>query len=211
MEENVIKNDENLDAIKDQATPPGGKDKDADSNKDKNADSKDSNKDNGTDSESVTLTKAELDKKIQSAEDKLRTSYSKKIKELEGKITELSPVKKTETELELEKRLEDLEKSQREVNAQKAYLSLQDTLQGKGISKDIAAYLKEGIDIEEFATLCSNILNQNVKSKGYVPDGHNSGDKISVEDFKAMKYSEKEKIMRESPELYKRLMAKIKK
>lgn len=203
MEDNIIKNDENLDSIKDDFTPPGGK---------KNPDEKkesEKEKNNGAD-ESVTLTQKELDKRIQSAEDKLRTSYSKTIKELEGKIKDMSPVEKSETELEIEKRLAELENAKKEVDAQKAFFTLQESLQSKGINKSIASYLKADVDVEEFSKVYTEIVKDNIKLDGYSPDNHKSGDKITPEEFKSMKYSEKEKIMRESPELYKRLMAKIK-
>ena len=43
----------------------------------------------------ATFTQEDVDKKVQSECDKLRTTYTKKIKELEGKIEELSPVEKS--------------------------------------------------------------------------------------------------------------------
>lgn len=202
MEENIVKNDENLDSVKDQMTPPGAKE---------NIKPDKANKDNGADKESVTLTKAELDKRIQSAEDKLRTSYTKTIKELEGKIKELSPFEKTDAELELERRLSELEKTQKELDAQKAFLELQDTLQSKGIDKSIATYLKEGVDVDELVSVFQNVMKEATKSNAYVPDSHNAGDKITAEEFLKMKYSEKVEVMNKNPELYKRLMAKIKK
>lgn len=204
MEENIVKNDENLDSIKDQMTPPDVKEKE-------NVKPDEANKDNGADKESVTLTKAELDKRIQSAEDKLRTSYTKTIKELEGKIKELSPVEKTDAELEFECRLSELEKTQKELDAQKAFLELQDTLQSKGIDKSIATYLKEGVDVDELVSVFQNVIKEATKSNAYVPDSHNAGDKITAEEFSKMKYSEKVEVMNKSPELYKRLMTKLKK
>ncbi len=44
--------------------------------------------------ESITMSKTEYDKAIQSAEDKVRGKMSKTIKELEKKVSELSPVEK---------------------------------------------------------------------------------------------------------------------
>lgn len=202
MEENIVKNDENLDSVKDQMTPPGAKE---------NEKPNEANKDNGADKESVTLTKAELDKRIQNAEDKLRTSYTKTIKELESKIKELSPVEKTDAELEFERRLSELEKTQKELDAQKAFLELQDTLQNKGIDKSIATYLKEGVDVDELVSVFQNVMKEATKSNAYVPDSHNAGDKITVEEFSKMKYSEQVEVMNKNPELYKRLMAKLKK
>ncbi len=199
MEENIIVNDKKLDAIKDNFTPPGAKKTDS------KADGKDGKE------TPVTFTEDEVAKKIQSAEDKLRTSYSKQIKNLEDKIKELTPVELSDTEKELNRRIEELEKSQKEVESQKAFLSLQDTLQGKGIDKALATFLKADVDVDAFVTAFNNAMKEVTKDKGYVPDSHNAGDKITAEEWSKMKYSEKEKISRENPELFKRLMAKFKK
>ena len=159
----------------------------------------------------ATFTQEDVDKKVQSECDKLRTSYSKQIKNLEDKIKELTPVELSDTEKELNRRIEELEKSQKEVESQKAFLSLQDTLQSKGIDKALATYLKADVDVDAFVTAFNSAMKEVTKDKGYVPDSHNAGDKITAEEWGKMKYSEKEKISRENPELFKRLMAKFKK
>lgn len=157
----------------------------------------------------VTFTEEEVTKKIQSAEDKLRTKYSKEIKELKAKIEELSPTK-TEAELEIERRLADLEKSQAEVNAQKQFLELQNTLKGKGIDEKIATYLKDGVDVEEFATTFNSILSEKAKAKGFVPTEHPTGDNITVEQFKAMSYDKRVELYTKNPTLYEKLSKKAK-
>lgn len=173
-------------------------------------------KDNTTESKggegaAATFTQEDVDKKVQSECDKLRTTYSKQIKDLEKKIEELSPVELSDTEKELNRRIEELEKSQKEVESQKAFLSLQDTLQSKGIDKALATYLKSDVDVEAFVTAFNSAMKEVTKNTGYVPDSHNTGDKITAEEWGKMKYSEKVEIMNKSPELYKRLMAKFKK
>ena len=62
-----------------------------------------------TEETTLTMTQDELNKKIQSETDKLRNQYSKQIKELEAKVKELTPVQKSEAELDLEKRLAAVE------------------------------------------------------------------------------------------------------
>lgn len=172
-------------------------------------------KDNTTESKGgegakATFTQKDVDKKVQSECDKLRTTYSQQIKDLEKKIEELTPVELSDTEKELNRRIEELEKSQKEVESQKAFLSLQDTLQSKGIDKALATYLKSDIDVEAFVTTFNSAMKEVIKNTGYVPDSHNTGDKITAEEWGKMKYSER-KISRENPELFKRLMAKFKK
>ena len=63
----------------------------------------------GSVNENIILTADELAKRIQSETDKVRTKYSKEIKELKAKIAELTPVEKSQTEIDLEKRLKALE------------------------------------------------------------------------------------------------------
>lgn len=173
-------------------------------------------KDNTTDSKAgegatATFTQEDVDKKVQSECDKLRTKYVKEIKDLQEQVKKLSPVEKSESEIAIENRLAELEKAQAEVNAQKAFLSLQDTLQSKGIDKALATYLKSDVNVDEFVTAFNNAMKEVTKDKGYVPDSHNAGDKITAEEWGRMKYSEKVDIMNKSPELYKRLMAKFRK
>ena len=159
--------------------------------------------------EPVTYTEDEVTKKIQSAEDRLRSRNSNEIKELKAKIEELSPTK-TEAELEIERRLADLEKSQAEVNAQKQFLELQNTLKGKGIDEKIATYLKDDVDVEEFATTFNTILSEKAKAKGFVPTEHPTGDNITVEQFKAMSYDKRVELYTKNPTLYEKLSKKAK-
>ncbi len=159
----------------------------------------------------ATFTQEDVDKRVQSECDKLRTKYVKEIKDLQEQVKKLSPVEKSESEIAIENRLAELEKAQAEVNAQKVFLSLQDNLQGKGIDKTLATFLKADVDVDAFVTAFNNAMKEVTKDKGYVPDSHNAGDKITAEEWGKMKYSEKVDIMNKSPELYKRLMAKFKK
>lgn len=53
----------------------------------------------------IQMTQDDFDKAIQSAEDKIRTKYSKEVKQLQDKISTLSPVEKSKGEIEFENRL----------------------------------------------------------------------------------------------------------
>ncbi len=196
MEENIIVNDEKLDAIKDNFTPPGAK-------------SKTDSKVDGKDDKPVTYTEDEVSKKIQSAEDKLRTSYSKQIKDLQEQIKKLSPVEKSESEIAIENRLAELEKAQEEVNAQKAFLSLQDTLQSKGIQKSLATFLKADVDVDAFVTAFNASMKEVTKTTGYVPDSHNAGDKITAEEFRNWSYDQRAELYTKNPTLYQKLVKQL--
>ena len=160
--------------------------------------------------EPVTFTEEEVAKKIQSAEDKLRRKYSDEIKELKAKISELEPVELSDEQKEIERLKAELEKSQAEANAQKQFIDLQNSLKAKGIDEKIATYLKDGVDLEEFATTFDSILSEKAKAKGFVPTDHPTGDNITVEQFKAMSYSQRTELYTKNPTLYEKLVKKAK-
>jgi hypothetical protein len=197
MEEHIIKNDNNLDAIKDNFTPPGAKKK-----TESNAD--------GTDGKdkSVTFTEDEVAKKVQSECDKLRTSYHKQIKDLQEQIKKLSPVEKTQAEIEIENRLAALEASENEIKIQKNKLDMQEKLSANGLDKTLADYIKDDADVDKLSILVEDIVKSRMKANGYVPSDHSSIDKVTPEEFKKWSYSKKEKFAQEHPESYKRLIGK---
>lgn len=152
--------------------------------------------------QTVTMSKEDFDKKIQGEADRVRTEYSKKVKELEAKIKELTPVQKTEAEIDFENRLAALE-----VREKKA--ALLNSLTEKGISHEFADYFKSEADVEAFSKIYKSVIDSEVQKKvqanGYVPDGHKSGTSITKEDFAKMNMSQKEQLFTENPELYKTL------
>ena len=99
-------------------------------------------KDNTTDSKdekgaTATFTQEDVDKKVQSECDKLRTSYSKQIKDLQEQIKKLSPVEKSESEIAIENRLAELEKAQEEVNAQRHFSLYRTLCRVKALIRDL--------------------------------------------------------------------------
>ena len=152
--------------------------------------------------ETITLTQEELDKRIQSAEDKLRTKYSKQIKDLEKQIADAKPVEKSEQEKDYEKRLAALE-------AREKAQALNDALDSKGIDKSIAKFLNADVNVDDLATAIDTLFTNRNKANSYVPQGHKSSDEITVDEFKRMNMDEKERLFQESPELYKTLARKM--
>lgn len=157
--------------------------------------------------ETVTMSKADYDKAIQSAEDKIRGHYSKELKDLKDKIKELTPVEKSQAEIDLENRIAALEKSEKEVAAKEKRLAFQESLSNKGIDKALIDYLQDDADVDALSNVIDEIVKSRMKSSGYVPGEHSSDDKVTPEEFKKMSYSQKVNIMQNNPELYKRLMA----
>lgn len=157
---------------------------------------------------SVTMSKADFDKAIQSAEDKLRGKYSKEIKELKDKIQELTPVQKSQAEIDLENRIAALEESERNVTAQKKRLDVQENLSNKGMDKALVDYLKDDADVDALVNIIDGIVKSRMKSNSYVPTEHSSDEKVTPEEFKQMTYSQKLELSERSPELFKRLSSR---
>lgn len=157
---------------------------------------------------SVTMSKADFDKAIQSAEDKLRGKYSKEIQELKDKIQELTPVQKSQAEIDLENRIAALEESERNIAAQKRRLDVQENLSNKGVDKALVDYLKDDADVDALVNIIDGIVKSRMKSNGYVPTEHSSDEKVTPEEFKRMTYSQKVELSERSPELFKRLSSR---
>ena len=141
------------------------------------------------------MTKDEYSKAIQSAEDKLRTSYSKQIKELQAKL----PHEKSDEEKDYEDRLSKLEAKEKRLN-------LIDSLTSKNIDKSFADYLKDDVDVEKFGTAIDNLVNAKLSESGFKPSGHSNNTKISKDKWKKMNYHEKQDFYEKNPELAKKMM-----
>ena len=158
--------------------------------------------------ETVTMSKVGYNKAIQSAEDKVRGKMAKEIRDLQAKIKELSPVEKTQAEIDVENRLAALEASEKAVAERERKIAVQEKLSGSGLDKALADYLKDDVDVDKLSALVEGIVKSRMKENGYVPSDHSSDDKVTPEEFKKWSYSKKEKFAQEHPESYKRLMGK---
>lgn len=156
------------------------------------------NQETETATETVTLTQAELDKRIQSAEDKLRTKYSKQIKDLEKQIAESKPVEKSEAERDYEERLAKLEEREKAI-------ALNDALSTKGIDKGLAQFLRSDVDVDALSSCIDSLIATRNKQNSFVPTGHKSGETMTKEEFRKLGMDAKERLFQESPELYRSL------
>ena len=141
--------------------------------------------------DTVTMSKADYNKAIQAAEDRVRTKYSKSIKALEDKVAELTPVEKTDAEISLEKRLADIEQKEKENEAKEKALNLKTSLQSHNIDVALADYLSPDADIDAFSTDIEKLVTARLVSGGYKPSGHQTNQPISKEDYDKMSYEEK--------------------
>jgi len=135
-----------------------------------------------------------ITKSQQSAEDKIRTHYSKKIKDLESKL----PAQKTDKELELETKEKELLAKEREYKVKDM---LEQNKLPTGLSKFISAE-----DVDTAGTEISTILNEYLLNNSHKPTKHNnSGDTVTKDQFKNMNYSDRAKLEQTNPELYRKL------
>ena len=129
-----------------------------------------------------------VDKSIQSETDKVRTEYSKKVKELE----KFKPVEKSETEIELETLKKEL-----------ADTKFSKTLKDIGVDDSLAKFIKSDCDIEELSTFVKGFAQN---QQDFIPNNMNMGDNsITKEQFKKMGIADRTKLYDSNPELYNQL------
>ncbi|MDK0617132.1 DUF4355 domain-containing protein [Clostridium perfringens] len=153
--------------------------------------------------EELNLTTEQLEgvqKFVQAEGDKIRTKYSKQIKELESKV----PKEKTEEELAFEKRVKDLETRERELTRKEMLTNAKGILTNKGLDVQLADYLKfEGV--EDLETYVDNIAKVLVKqTKSYIPKGgkDKADGNITKEQFSKMSYTERCNLYETNKQLY---------
>lgn len=155
--------------------------------------------------ETITMSKSDYDKAIQSAEDRVRTKYTKDIKALEEKVASLTPPVKTDKERAFEQRLADLEKKEKEAETREKTLKLKTALQSHNIDVGIADYLNPDIDAEAFSVDIEKIVTERLAAGGYKPTGHQTNKPISKAEYDKLSYDEKAELYRRDPDAWKRL------
>ncbi|MBZ1329052.1 hypothetical protein FDG42_04760 [Clostridium botulinum] len=158
------------------------------------------------------FTEEELNKKLQSETDRVRTEYSKKLKEMENKIKELTPVEKSQAELDMEARIKALEDKEKEVQAKEIQLKVSKTLSDNGLPSQLSKYLNTtGVeDVESYLGEVKEVLTEHINNtalnNSFKPQNHsNAKEVISKEEFKNMNYIERQKLYKTNQELYKKL------
>lgn len=132
-----------------------------------------------------------ISKVVQSSQDKVRTEYTAKIKELEGKL----PAEKSEKEIELETKLQEIAQKEKR-------FTLMEQLTKEGLPVGLAEHLSASADIAKL----KNEFQQMVLNSGFKPTGHKPTETtITKEQFKTMGYSERVKLAETAPELYQAL------
>lgn len=141
---------------------------------------------------------------VQAECDAVRTEYSAKIKELE----QYKPVEKTQAELELEARIKILEEREKAIAEKESEEQFTTKFESKGLPKQLAKYFnRQGVeDVETYLEEISNVFNELQLNNSFKPNEHKgSKDVITKEQFKAMGYSERVKLMKTNRPLYDKL------
>jgi thymidylate synthase ThyX len=152
----------------------------------------------------LNLTEEQLSnvqKLIQSAEDRVRTKYSNELKEVREELNQYKPKEKSPDEISLEERIKALEAREAEIASKEKASQLASELTSKGVPAELAKYLGADANVEEVATL----LNAHFLEGNFKPQNHGGSDGITREQFKRMSYMERTKLFQENPELYKML------
>ncbi|MCM1526697.1 MAG: DUF4355 domain-containing protein [Bacteroides sp.] len=146
--------------------------------------------------------KADVQKLLQSHEDRIRTDYSKKLKDAETELAKYKPVEKSESEKKLEERISALEAKEKELADKEKAMTIASKLKEKGIPTELAQYLNVGDNIDETLENVGTALGNYFLDNTNKPSNHNTNRGVTKNDFRKMSYSERAKLFQENPQLY---------
>ena len=144
---------------------------------------------------------ANVQKLIQSAEDKVRTKYSNELKDVKDELNKYKPKEKTQEEKDWETRIRNLELKEAELTAKEKNVRIKSKLEEKGLPTGLADYLRleNDEDIDKVGgELANYFLNNGVK-----PTNHAKSQPVTREQFKKMSYAQRAQLYQDNPELYK--------
>lgn len=144
----------------------------------------------------------DLNKKLQSETDRIRTDYTKKMKTLEDEIVQYKPKDKTPEELAMEQRLKDLTDKENLLKKKEKTLTIQDKLTENNLPKELYKYI-DAQDVDVAVGDIKKMLDEFMLNNSYKPTNHqNQKTSITKEDFKRMSYSERVQLSNDNPELF---------
>lgn len=148
---------------------------------------------------------ANVQRYVQSHEDRIRTDYSKRLKDVNDELAKYKPVEKSETEKALEERISALEAREREIANKEKAMTIADKLKAKELPSELAKYLNVGDDVDKTIEDLGAMFGNYFLGGSNKPSNHNTNKGITKEDFKKMSYSERAKLYSENPTLYQAL------
>lgn len=148
---------------------------------------------------------ANVQKLLQSHEDRIRTDYSRKLKDAEMELAKYKPQEKSESEKKLEERIAALEaKEQKLANKEKA-MTIAEKLKSKDLPQDLAKFLNVTDDMDSTIDEVAKMFGGHFLDKTNKPTNHATNRGVTKADFKKMSYAERAKIYQENPQLYEAL------
>lgn len=154
------------------------------------------------------VSKEDLNKQLQSSSDRVRTEYSKKMKDLQDELVKYKPKDKSESEIALENRLKTLEDKEKKVQAKEKLLNISDKLKEQGLPQQLAKYLSniEDDKVETEVNSLKTLFNNLALNNSFVPSSHKAkNESITKEQFKKMSMIERENLYTTNKELYNKL------
>lgn len=149
---------------------------------------------------------ANVQKILQSHEDRIRTDYSRKLKDAETELAKYKPQEKSESEKKLEERIAALEAKEQELANKEKSMTIAEKLKSKDLPQDLAKFLNvtdDNLDstIEEVAKM----FGGHFLDKTNKPTNHATNRGVTKADFKKMSYSQRAQLYQENPQLYEAL------
>ncbi|ADK14735.1 DUF4355 domain-containing protein [Clostridium ljungdahlii] len=152
------------------------------------------------------VSQEDLNKSIQSETDKVRTEYSKKLKDATDELNKYKPVEKSDGEIEMEKRLKVLEDKEKEVAQKEKVMNISNKLEERGLPKQLSKYLVGAEDLETSMAEIKELFNNAQIQNGFKPDSHKSKeDSITKEQFQKMGLMDRMNLFKTNQELYEKL------
>lgn len=139
---------------------------------------------------------------LQSEGDKIRTKYSNELRTVKEELKNYKPAEKSDTEIEFENRMKELEAREQKLLAKERETELSVKLNELGLPKELGQYLNLGEDVDAGLQAVSVAINGYLLNNGNKPTNHSKQQSITKADFKKMSYGEKAQLFQENPELY---------
>ena len=148
---------------------------------------------------------ANVQKYVQSHEDRIRTDYSKRLKDANDELAKYKPVEKSDAEKALEDRISALEAKEKELANKEKAMTIANKLKEKELPEGLAQYLSVGDDVDKAIDEVGALFGNYFLNGSNKPSNHNTNKGITKKDFQKMGYMERTKLFQENPSLYEAL------
>ena len=148
---------------------------------------------------------ANVQKYVQSHEDRIRTDYSKRLKDANDELAKYKPVEKSDAEKALEDRISALEAKEKELANKEKAMTIANKLKEKELPEGLAQYLSVGDDVDKAIDEVGALFGNYFLNGSNKPSNHNTNKGITKKDFQKMSYMERTKLFQENPTLYEAL------